>query len=235
MSNGKWVELEQGRPGRGSPGAGRSIRLDQALRRRHAAPRARTRGFSALGRHHRRRRRLGGRSAPRVRRSVPERPSDQARGIHGRTSPLPGRGARLARLPRHGRPRWLSGARHGPGQDPDHAGPSASHGWQRPGSGHRPAGGGRQLGLGGPQVRSRSPSRGPPRPQPGRGPRHRQTARAGRRRDHHLRHRRSRRRRASAKIDWGKTVLDEAQAIKNATSETAQIAAHDSAPEVGWP
>ena len=92
---------------------------------------------------------------------------------------------------------------------------------QGAGARHRPAGRRRQLGRrGGPlHARARVVVHHGASPRGGRGARRR--GRRRRRRHHHLRHRRARRRRP-AQHTWGRLVLDEAQAIKNPTNETAQ-------------
>ena len=89
-------------------------------------------------------------------------------------------------------------------------------------------------GLGSPQVRSRSPSRGASRPQPGRAPRHRQTARSGRCRDHDLRHRRSRRR-GPGQDRLGSDHSRRGPGHQERHQRNGPGAAHDSCPKPGGP
>ena len=70
-----------------------------------------------------------------------------ARRLRRRAAHLPGRGARLARLPRRRRARWLPRAGHGPRQDADDARPPRPLPGQRAGARGRAGRGRRQLGV----------------------------------------------------------------------------------------
>ena len=126
-------------------------------------------------------------------------------------------------LPRRRRPRRLPRPRHGPRQD--------AHDARPPARGRRPRPVARD------RARRRSSATGRPRPKrftPGlRVVVHHGAGRAAadeiadeverrRRRHHHLRHRGARRRRDRRRSSGRRVVLDEAQAIKNPTSDTAQ-------------
>ncbi len=117
-------------------------------------------------------------------------------GFEGELRVVPGRGARLAGLPRLGRARRLPGARHGSRQDADDPGAPGTQPHRAPRAGHRPAGGRRQLGGRGRPLHAQAARRGAPR----RLPRRRRRARRRvpqRRRGHlHLRHGGARHRRA---------------------------------------
>ena len=65
--------------------------------------------------------------SPRRPTSTPN-PRSTPKGFVGRAAQLPGRSARVARLPRRRRPRWLPRPRHGPRQDADDARPPARRG-----------------------------------------------------------------------------------------------------------
>ena len=176
----------------------------------------------ALGRSGpRRRQRLGRRPGPR-RHLQPAGPLEAPDRVQGHAAPLPGRGRRVAGLPGPGRPRRLPGHGHGPRQDPDAAGPPPRHPGRRARrwSSARPpcsATGRRKPARFTPTLSVVS-HHGPRRAgRPGLG-RLAGTAdvvlttyaTAVRDID------------ALAGIDWRRVVVDEAQAIKNHTSETAQ-------------
>ena len=87
----------------------------------------------------------------------------RARRLRRRAAQLPGRGARVARLPRLGRPRRLPRARHGPRQDADDARPPARRRGHRPRARDRAARGRRQLDRGGRALHARAARRRAPR------------------------------------------------------------------------
>ena len=153
---------------------------------------------------------------------VPDDPDTTPEGFDGRAPQLPGRGARLARVPRRGRPGRLPGPRHGAGQDPDDAGPSSATSTaitRRWSSHRRPSSAtGRPRRLDSPPTSTCGSTTVPT------GQR-RATSRPWLSkadvvittygtavRDIE----------ALSEITWAKVVLDEAQAIKNPASETAQ-------------
>ena len=76
----------------------------------------------------------------------PPAPIDTPDGFAGQLRSLPGRGGRMARLPRPGRPRRLPGHGHGARQDADRAGPPPGRPGPWPGPGDLPAGRADQLG-----------------------------------------------------------------------------------------
>ena len=151
-------------------------------------------------------------------------PATGARGLRRRAAQLPGRGARLARLPRRRRHRRLPRPRHGPRQDAHHARPPPRR--------HRPTvprssiappavvgNWAAEAARFTPGLRVRRAPRSPVAP---RDRRDRRRGRRRRRRHHHLRHRGARHRRHRQGRRGTRLVLDEAQAIKNPTNDTAQ-------------
>ncbi len=109
--------------------------------------------------------------------------------LRGGAPLLPGRGRRLAGLPRRCRARRLSRPRHGPGQDADDAGAHRPHRRERPGVGRRATGGRGELGGRGGTVHAGAVRGRAPRGTASLGARARVRGR-GRRRGHHdLRHR----------------------------------------------
>ena len=169
-SRGRWVELD--RADLKEAAAALAERADQtqltgAEILRHAVG---LEGIAARRRHHRRGQRLGHRPARAGAERVADRAGHAARGLRRRAAQLPGRGARLARLPRRRRARRLPRPRHGPRQDAHRARPPRPHRRRRPGARHRPAGGRRQLGGRGRAVHARPAGRRAPRRRPGRRP-----------------------------------------------------------------
>ena len=220
-SGGRWVAIDQADlAGRGR-GARRTREHHAALGRRDAAPRARPRGLAARGRRRRRRWRLGRRSARgRGRRRVA--PAARARRVRRRAPQLPGRGARVARLPRHGRARRLPRARHGSRQDADDARAPARRRGHGPGAGDRAARGRRQLDRRSRALHSRAARRRAPRREPRRAPtrsRPRSPTPTSSSPPTAPRCATSTR---SPRSQWARVVLDEAQAIKNPANDTSQ-------------
>ena len=150
------------RPQRSGRRARRAFEEDPALRRRDAPARARSRRLDPRRRDLGRRQRVGRRSA-RSRVEALVGVGGRARRFRRRAAQLPGRGARVARLPRLGRARRLPRARHGSREDADDAGPAPRRRRHRPGARDRAAGRRRQLDRGGAPVHARPARRRAPR------------------------------------------------------------------------
>ena len=116
----------RGRPEGGGRRARRALAGHQADRRRDPPPGRRPRGHGPGRRHLDRGLRLGQRAA-RAGAGGQDGGRPGTRGLRGRAAQLPGRGARLARVPRRGRARRLPRARHGPGQDAHRPRPRRPH------------------------------------------------------------------------------------------------------------
>ena len=155
-SGGRWVAIDQADlAGRGR-GARRTGQHDAAVRRRDAAPRARPRRLAARAAASPSSVAVGPPTCSRPRPNVVGRPGRRARRLRRRAAQLPGRSARVARLPRHGRARRLPRARHGSRQDADDARPPARRRGRGPGARDRAARGRRQLDGGGRALHARA-------------------------------------------------------------------------------
>ena len=159
----------------------------------------------------------------RPRPTVSAEPAGAPDGLRRRAAQLPGRGARVARLPRLGRARRLPRARHGSRQDADDARPPARRRRRRARARDRAAGGRRQLDRRG--ARASRPacasSCTTARTAPSADEIAAEVADADVV-DHDLRHRGARRRRDRRRSRGRASILDEAQAIKNPANDTSQ-------------
>ena len=115
-SGGRWVAIDRADLNAAAAALAERAVDDAAVGRGHVAPRPRSRGIAARGRDLRGGWRLG-RRPPGHRGEPLRRTGRRTRRVRRRSAQLPGRGARVARLPRLRRPRWLPGPRHGARQD----------------------------------------------------------------------------------------------------------------------
>ena len=170
-SGGRWVALDHADLRAAAAALAERANTHPAHRRRDAAPRPRPRGLAARRRHLASPAAAGPPTCSRSASTVSDDPAARARGLRRRAAQLPGRGARLARLPRRRRPRRLPRARHGPRQDARRCSPTC---WPRAGDGPAlviapPAVVGNWAAEAA-QVHARPPGRRAPRRQPGRRP-----------------------------------------------------------------